>query len=303
MKTNGQIKLKVVTYNLGGGTKRYRGSLEAIPMEQLQAMIKLISGLDADLLCLQEVAQYIDADGKLHSMMDTIQQAGNFPAHLYGETLSMKKNMQVKKDTMVDGLFMDWWDWSKGNAVFSKTSFSRLGNTAKEGVPRNVPIFQPKVYEGTRDSDPRYAILGRIKRAPFPYFVNLHLTTLVGERPPNVGKDVFDAAKLTRRQQLGRILDLVQRNILDKEEPIVLMGDFNAIPEEYNIKEYLERQCGFIRLVPNNPSATHSKAGMVDHIFFSPAGRLVDYDCWIENSKLAHQVSDHLPVIAEMTIK
>ncbi|MCJ7694403.1 MAG: endonuclease/exonuclease/phosphatase family protein [Anaerolineaceae bacterium] len=302
MKPRGQLKLKLVTHNLGGGIKRYRGSIEAMPMEQLQAMIELISKLDADVLCLQEVAQYIDADGKLHSMVDTIQKAGNFPTYLYGETLSMKKHMQVKKDTMVDGLFMDWWDWSKGNAVFSKTPFSRLGDTSKEGVPRNVPIFQPSAYEGSRDSDPRYAILGRLKREPYPFFVNLHLTTLVGERPPNVWKDVIDAARLTRYHQLGRILDLVQRNIIDKEEPLILMGDFNATPEEYNVKEYLEKECGFIRLAPKNAIATHAVAGMVDHIFFSPAERLIDYECWIEDSKLTRQVSDHLPVIAEITI-
>ena len=57
-------------------------------------------------------------------------------------------------------------------------------------------------YEGSRDSDPRYVILARIKQPPYPFVVNLHLTTLVGERPPNAWDDTIDAARNTRQQQL-----------------------------------------------------------------------------------------------------
>ena len=166
MIANEQTTLRVVTYNLGGGTKQYRGSVETMPLEQRDAMSELIKILDADVLCVQEVAQFIDADGKSHAMVDYIKDAGGYRHYLYGETLSMKRHMQVKKDTMVDGLFMDWWDWSKGNAIFSRSPFSRLGDPGKDGYPRNVPIFQPLSYEGSRDSDPRYVILARIKQPP-----------------------------------------------------------------------------------------------------------------------------------------
>lgn len=301
MTANEQTTLCVVTYNLGGGTKQYRGSVETMPLEQRDAMSELIKILDADVLCVQEVAQFIDADGKSHAMVDYIKDAGGYRHYLYGETLSMKRHMQVKKDTMVDGLFMDWWDWSKGNAIFSRSPFSRLGDPGKDGYPRNVPIFQPLSYEGSRDSDPRYVILARIKQPPYPFIVNLHLTTLVGERPPNAWDDTIDAARNTRQQQLRRVMDLVQRHIIDKGEPLILMGDFNATPEEYNIREYLEQEIGMVRLVPKNNIATHAVAGMVDHIFFSPANRLVSYECWVENRKPTRQVSDHLPVVAEIT--
>jgi len=296
-----QSTLRVITHNLGGGTKQYKGSLESMPMEQKEAMRGLIRELNADVLCVQEVAQYIDADSLQHSMVDHIRDAGSYPHYLYGETLSMKRHMQVKKDTMVDGLFMDWWDWSKGNAIFSRQPFSRLGDPTKEGYPRNVPIFQPLSYEGSRDSDPRYVILARIKQAPFPYVLNLHLTTLVGERPPHAWDDVIDAAQSTRHLQLKRVMDLVQRNIIDKHEPLIITGDFNATPEEYNIGEYLEKEIGLTRLVPRNKVATHAVAGQVDHIFFYPKDRLDGYECWVENSRQARQVSDHLPVIAEIT--
>ncbi len=293
---------RLMTLNIGGGMKQYEGAVDSMSAEKHRAMTSLIAKMQADILCIQEVTQFIDADGLLHSMMDHIREAWEYPHFLYGETLSMRHHMQVKKDKMVDGLFNDWLDWSKGNAIFSRYPFARLGDETREGTPRNVPIFQPLSYEGSRDTDPRYVILGRVKQPPFPYIVNLHLTTLVGERGSSAWSDVIDAARLTRQQQLSRILELVQRHILDLGHPLILMGDFNANPDEYTIKEYLEKEMGFVRLEPHNPIATHPQAGMVDHIFFAPVGRLVSYECWIENQKLAHQVSDHLPVVADINI-
>jgi len=294
---------RLMTLNIGGGVKQYEGPVDCMSPEKRQAMAALIAKIQADILCIQEVAQYIDSNGILHSIVDYVRSAWNYPHYLYGETLSMKKHMQVKKDKMVDGLFKDWWDWSKGNAIFSRFPFSMLGDVTREGTPRNVPIFQPLSYEGSRDTDPRYVILGRIKQPPYAYVVNLHLTTLVGERGPTAWEDVVDAARITRQQQLSRVMDLVQRHILEQDLPLIFMGDFNATPEEYTIKEFLEKEMGFVRLKPSNPISTHQVAGMVDHIFFFPASRLVAYDCWIEASDLAHQVSDHLPVVAEITIK
>jgi len=72
-------------------------------------------------------------------------------------------------------------------------------------------------------------------------------------------------------------------------------------PAEQNLGEYLEKEIGLTRLVPRNKVATHAVAGQVDHIFFYPKDRLDGYECWVENSRQARQVSDHLPVIAEIT--
>lgn len=303
MSQTHQVSFRVMTHNIGGGIKKFEGSIDCMTPEKRQALIELVNKMRADVVCVQEVAQYIDADGAMHSMIEHIRQAGDYQHFLYGETLSMKKHMQVKKDTIVDGLFKDWWDWSKGNAIFSRSPFARLGDETKEGVPRNIPVFQPISYEGSRDSDPRYVILARIKQPPYPYVVNLHLSTLVGERGPVAWSDVIDSARMTRYQQLSRVMDLVQQHIIEAGLPLILMGDFNATPEEYTLKQFLEAEHGFVRLIPKNPVGTHPQAGMVDHIFFAPARRLVGYECWVENQKLAHQVSDHLPVVADIVIQ
>ena len=296
------LKLRLMTLNLGGGVKNFTGSPETASGKAL-AMAELLNEIQPDFLAVQEIAQYIDADGTLHSMVERTKRDGNFDYSFYGETLSMKKHMQIKKDLMINGLFNDWWDWTKGNAVLSKTAFARLGNSGKEGVPRNIPIFQPLSYEGTRDTDPRYVILSRLKQDPFPYIINLHLTTLVGERGDHVWSEVSDAAKLTRSQQMSRILGLVEQHILLQNQPLILLGDFNAEVSEYSLKNMLERDHNFVHLAPLEKISTHSSAGVVDHIFFFPAKRLISYEAKVINSPLAHRISDHLPVVADIVIE
>ncbi len=296
------LKLRVMTLNLGGGLKNFTGTNEPSSGKS-EAINQLIKRINPDVLAVQEVSHYVDADGISHSMVNQIRQAGGFNYSYYGETLSMKKHMQVKKDLMVNGLFNDWWDWSKGNALFSREPFSRLGDERKEGSPRNVPIYQPLSYEGTRDTDPRYVILGRLKVPPFPYVLNLHLTTLIGERGKNAWSETINAAVQMRSEQLVRVLGLVEEHVMAHQLPLIMLGDFNAPETEETIKTLLEQDHGFQRLAPMNPIATHPSAGMVDHIFFFPKERLVDYHCEIMDGSLSQQVSDHLPVVADLTIE
>jgi endonuclease/exonuclease/phosphatase family metal-dependent hydrolase len=291
--------LRVMTLNLGGGVKNFDDSLDT-PLTKSQLLTKLIEEIHPDLIGLQEVSQYLDADGKMHSMLRQVQEGSRLEHRYYGETLSMTRHMMIAKDVMINALFSDWYDWSKGNALLSRYPFSRLSDTRIEGAPRNLPIFQPLTYEGTRNTDPRYVILARLMKAPYPFILNLHLTTLVGERGPRAWQDTIDAARLTRSQQITRVLSLIESHILEKSEPMILMGDFNAPPEEYTLKEMLVSERGFVRLAPEQDISTHESAGMVDHIFFSPKSRLKGYTCEVVDSDLARQVSDHLPVVADV---
>ena len=41
----------------------------------------------------------------------------------------------------------------------------------------------------------------------------------------------------------------------------------------------------------------------IDHIFFFPRERLLNYSCRIETSDLSKRASDHLAVVADLQIK
>ena len=62
----------------------------------------------------------------------------------------------------------------------------------------------------------------------------------------------------------------------------------------------MEAEKGFMRLVPENPIATHPFAGEVDHFYISPTGTLREYRCKVIDNDLAHRSSDHLPVVADL---
>lgn len=298
------LNLRVATLNISGGEKTFEECTHDSQQSRLEALEMLIKRLDADVLCLQEMSQYVDADGANHSLMDKINNAGNYPHAFFGKTVSMETHMQVKKDVMVTGIFNDWWNWSKGNAIHARVPFARLGDPNRSGLPRNIPLFRPLAYEGNRDTDPRAALLTRLKEAPFPFVSTLHLTTLVGERLPDEVPQKKEEAHLVRFQQICRLLDLVRANIIEKNEPLIVAGDFNAMEDEYSINHLLESAPGFMRLVPENDGPTHPDVERaVDHIFFFPRERLVSYTCRIETSDLSRRASDHLPVVADLEFK
>ena len=298
------LDFRIATLNISGGEKTY----EPIPNDSAQArqdaLMLLIKQMNADVLCLQEVSQYVDADGGTHSPLEAINEAGDYTASHYGKTVSMEAHLQVKKDVMVNGIFNDWWNWSKGNTIHARTPFSRLGDHEKSGVPRNIPLYMPPAYEGTRDTEPRFALLARLKEPPFPFITSLHLTTLVGERNPKSSRKKIEQSHLMRYEQVQRILDLVRVHILEREQPLIIAGDFNAYKDEFGIKQLLKSEQGFIRLAPDVEGPTHpGLKAAIDHIFFYPRERLIDYSCRIETSELAKRASDHLPVVADLQIK
>lgn len=298
------LDFRIASLNISGGEKTFQDFPHDSQQARLDALSLLVKQVDVDVLCLQEVSQYIDADGVTHSMTDTINSAGGYQHTFYGKTVSMESHMQVKKDVMVKGIFNDWWNWSKGNTIHARYPFSRLGDPDKSGVPRNIPLYMPPSYEGTRDTEPRFALLARLKESPYPFIASLHLTTLVGERHPKSSRKKIEQSHLMRYEQVQRILDLVRVHILETRQPLILAGDFNATQDEFGIKQLLSAEEGFIRLRPDEEIPTHPGIkGAIDHIFFFPRERLVDYGCRIDDSELSQRSSDHLPVVAEVQIK
>lgn len=290
---------RVMTYNVGSGRKDF-GTISS-------EVVATIKQLAPDVLGIQETTQWIDAEGNNHLTCEEIAKSSGFEGNFFfGKTLSLKENMQVKKDIMVHGIYEDWEDWAKGNALFSKSGFSRLSNAEIAGRPRNVPLFMPGTYQGTRDTDPRYAIISRIYRPPVnPFIVNLHFTTLLGERGGEKMKipGKSERAELLRVEQAKRLLDLLAPK-LEEKQMIILLGDFNAEPKEACIGTVIEGEGGFKRLIPRNDIATLPNVEKrVDHIFVYPPEDIVSYDCWIEVNNNSTIASDHLPVVADIKFK
>lgn len=128
-------------------------------------------------------------------------------------------------------------------------------NLAFQAIPISTGL-----YLGTRDTEPRLAVLGRMKienSNKYLNFLNLHLTTLNGEREGKI--KVNRKASQIRLNQLDLVLDFIisayqeagsYRIHSGKTEDIwIIGGDFNATPESQEIE--LIKSVGFIDGNPN----------------------------------------------------
>jgi endonuclease/exonuclease/phosphatase family metal-dependent hydrolase len=291
-------QFRLMTYNIGGARRDFGSALPDV--------IKVISEESPDILVVQEATEFQDADGIWHSALARIAEAGEFENHVhFGPTLSMREHMHVGKTRFVQGIFNDWQDWKQGNAILSRAEFVRLGDPSTPGLPRNVPLYVTPLYQGNRDTDPRYALLARVDVAPiFPFVVGVHLTTLVAERGSHPFPGRAEEAEILRFKQTRRLLDLLKEHVLAPGEVVFLLGDFNAVASEPCISLVLETEGRFVRLIPSNGEiATHPKmAEPIDHILVYPPSRLVEYQCWIIDNPIARQASDHLPVVADVEV-
>lgn len=290
---------RLMTYNIGGGHKAFNSSR--------QAAARVVASVSPDVLALQEVVRIQNADGQWRDELETIQASLDGPVSaFYGATLTLREHMHPAKQAMAHAVFHDYLDWQQGNALVSRWPFHRLGERTRSGTPRSVPLFQPVVYRGNRDTEPRAAILARIGRAPhYPLVVALHLTTLVGERGEHTVRGRPAEAARIRRKQARLLLDLLKEHALERGEIVFLLGDFNATVEEETIRSIIMEEGGFAYLQPRGePASTHPEVpSPIDHIFVYPQERLAGYHCFIVESEEARQASDHLPVVAEITLR
>jgi hypothetical protein len=116
------------------------------------------------------------------------------------------------------------------------------------------------LYLGSRDTEPRLVVLGRVKLPDgtadgrYVNFLNVHLTTLRGEREGNIRLDRI--ASSARLHQLELILDNVisayqvatyrmpRISPTRKEDIWIVAGDFNATPVSPEVE--LVTQAGFV---------------------------------------------------------
>lgn len=315
--------LRLMTYNIGGGRKDSRSIDDKV--------IEVIQNKDEppDVLVLQEAVELEDRDRNVHNTASeiarklepkkdafeltdsTTSEITDKLKHMkdaFGPTVSLDKQFHPGNTIFIKGIFNDWRDWQQGNAILSWWEFARLGDPSKAGEPRNLPLFSPLRYEGSRDTDPRHALIGRINTgAVSPFIIGTHLTTLRGERYGSKLTRVWKtrAARKMRVKQVRRLVQIIKENVLDREELVFLMGDFNASANEPCIADVLMHEAGFVRLIPENDDIFTHLSDVdkpIDHIFVYPRSRLLDYECRIVDSVSAQQASDHLPVMADVVV-
>ncbi|MBU3967638.1 MAG: hypothetical protein KKG76_09740 [Euryarchaeota archaeon] len=223
-----------------------------------------------------------------------------------------------------------------------KEEKGKLNTYIPGGVSHVEQVYlRSGLYFGNRDTEPRAALVAhfifnpeRKEKKPLDIFVvNLHLTTLTGEREGIPIKD-HEASRIRQNQLDVIFLDIVsQYNIwrqkhyperdnkrqpadgetIEREEPLwILAGDFNFTPESKEY-EYIKKEMNFMDVVPIKGSGTKAKGVgnpatlTLDYIFVGPKFISLDHriteDGIRNNSVDSHaKGSDHFPIYARIPL-
>ncbi len=308
---------------------------------------KLIKQESPHVITLQEIVKY-EEDGKRKNFIDRIDGYTYHPFPLIDtESLSIRAK----------------WNKLEKNGGWPKGTYFAQGNAFlfKEGL-RHQPVwalpkkgwYKPKVdrenyvekvhldsglYFGDRDTEPRAALVAHFvynptkKKKPLDIFViNLHLTTLTGEREgvPNIDKQAVNV----RLNQLDIVFDGIvsrynlwkQQNYHERGKPKkwetwegknrydsvwILAGDFNFTGESREYR-YITN-LNFMDMVKHKGGGTKAK-GMgkratltLDYVFAGPKYIALDPLITLinaDNNRVHHdvRVSDHLPMTATIPI-
>jgi len=286
-----------MTYNVG--------KLKDDP-NRSDAILDVIQHFQPDVLALQELTITEYRNGLVQSFATPLITGMGYSNVIFGQTISLRDHFHLGKELFVDGIFQGWKEWQQGNAIFSKYAFVDINDPQVYFDGYNIPIFKPVEYLGSRDTDPRHAIFSRLEIKPhYPYIVNTHFTTLVGERgkEEEIIPEKKQEAITLRLEQAQRISKLVKKHIIEQKKMLFLCGDFNAMEDEACIQDEFEQRLGLTRLIPENMEPTHPKLPKpVDHIFIYAGASCIKYRCHIVDEGLARKASDHLPVLAYIEI-
>ncbi|MBF0264626.1 MAG: endonuclease/exonuclease/phosphatase family protein [Gammaproteobacteria bacterium] len=292
---------------------------------------KFIEQTDPDIVLLQEVIKYC-VDKKcqyifdipkqyyltMHAAIDTkfhcyppkwgkIKQAGEWPDNTY---LSHGLGILWKKDLKHSSI----WNLDSKKAVQSAD------------LNYEVVRLENGLFTGSRNTEPRLAMIAQFHYQQTDFFiVNVHLTTLKGEREGFLERD--KQGSNIRQQQIEIISEgIISRLNHDRNHRInqkskknhptiwILAGDFNAGPDSLEVTNI--QQMNLTQLCDNKATkrAKNAKTASikVDYIFagstyFDPKHSTINKI--FENVKSSYQVideikiSDHHPILVNFPDK
>ena len=200
-------------------------------------------------------------------------------------------------------------------------------------LPIEIVHIDTGLYRGDRDTEPRLAVVAHfVLSAPDGpidvFLVNLHLTTLKGEREGVLSRN--REGRVIREKQLDLILDgIVSRYNqwwneriddwkMKRHKPVwILGGDFNCLPDSDEIRKI--RSNGFFNLIhdhqPTKASGLGSEAGIIlDYLFagldnYSIDATIMQTDFTEQLRQVSQTVidgpmiSDHRPISGYLPIK
>jgi len=327
------VFLTIASWNVAGASLLKTSVKKREEKHQLynKELKKLISKAQPDVILLQEIVRYSDSKGQIKELFDIPDGYFYMPSttiDTYSNSYPPKWNKIRSdggwaKDTYLGhGLGILWRKKLPHSSLWSIDE-SSLHTGAKLEI--EVVRFESGLFTGNRDTEPRMAMVAHFNVANQDFFViNVHLTTLKGEREGFPEKD--QQGTIVRQKQIDILLNgIISRlnhdrqsrfNRLDvKPKPGIwlLGGDLNATLDSPEITQL--QQMNFSRLCSDEPTKRGKKEETakikVDYIF--AGSKYYAFDPIILQNALnnkedsfmifdAIKISDHYPIVARFPI-
>ena len=326
------MRIKIACWNVGGASFLKKPELQKSPGAHSELLARLCQDHDPDFVLLQEVVGYpdrgtgrtqnlvgplVDDSGKPwnhYRQSDIIDTAQHSHPNKWGQVRT--KGEWSPADRLVQGNALLWRHDIAHTSIWEDSA--RPGDTLQiEEVRLETGLFM-----GTRTTEPRVASVAHfVHEDRHVFVVNVHLTTLVGEREDLAETD--KRGSQIRLAQIRVILDGVvsrynswrrERNGGKGPIPLwIIGGDFNATENSEEIAEM--GRARFVDVCPRKGFGTKRRRGgkqaelTVDYIFVG----LRYYSCWRDgrDPKIVNpseplywpsNPSDHYPIVAEVEV-
>jgi endonuclease/exonuclease/phosphatase family metal-dependent hydrolase len=326
------VRIRVATANIGGGARREK----ADPCKYTM-LGEILSGVD--IIGLQEIVRVEDPIGKLiRDDIRELQSSGlSDYQHFFFPHLDSRPQSHPRKWEGSRSAFSSYYERGyhilQGSAILLRQQhciYDFWRDRPGYAVGQIIPWYyeRPTFYTGNRDTEPRSLLLARIRlRSEIVLFCCTQLTTLRGETrgsksPPD---KVTDEARKIRKKQIDWIVDYV-KNYQDahREEPIILVGDFNAELGEESLDGLHSLGLDFLGPLGDQKNAqgeripTHRKHGILIDLIYATRDKIdvadrgvyiVELEEWefpgeqVTSDEEKRRISDHNPVFAELRVK
>ena len=321
--------LSIASWNVAGAsvlplTPEQREEKHHLYNAQINSLIKTSN---PDIILLQEIVRYETPSGAIREIFDC--PAGYY--YIASTTIDTIKNAYPPKWNKIRrkgqwpeksyigvGLGILWKKTIKHSSLWS-TKIKHL-KTGPELEKEEVRI-ETGLFTGNRDTEPRMAVVSHFNlyQRDF-YIINLHLTTLKGEREGFPEKD--NQGSLIRQEQVNTILNGIISRLNHDQHQLqnysqkkklpgiwIMGGDFNATQDSPEITKI--QQMNFSRLCTDAPTKRGKKGNTptikVDYFFAGPSYYAFDPGILSKNKEEYYinyelNISDHYPIIARFPV-
>jgi endonuclease/exonuclease/phosphatase family metal-dependent hydrolase len=312
--------LQVATFNIGGARKLRGTNFLDHLVQDVESVLRQVIDFDQPfVLGLQETGQYLPLNREyIHVEQELAEALGatliaftpevtsrDHPhPRLWERPFYAGMRFAAEGNSVLTNLEMAAWDWGKPAAGYPGGEV----NAAKWQFCRATQISHAALYStGSRDTQPRNAMVASLQHPEYGalFLINTHLGAISGEDRHDSQHPRTQVGTLRRQHEaleIRRLVDeLRQAEVLHNHppRPIILVGDFNAVPGSPPLDELQEVFTLLPITHPKSEQWSHSDHRiLIDHVMVNDPRQVLPESNVIIQTNVPDDLTDHLPVVA-----